>query len=80
MLQDIRDNAQSTVAKVIVGLIVLTFALFGVDSIVGGFGGEPEVAVVNGNEIKEIEFLRAVDIKRRQNFGANGRKCRPNAH
>lgn len=78
MLQDIRDNAQSTVAKVIVGLIVLTFALFGVDSIVGGFGGDPEVAVVNGNDIKEIEFLRAVDIKKRQILNQMGENADPN--
>ncbi|UZE94666.1 SurA N-terminal domain-containing protein [Alkalimarinus alittae] len=77
MLQDIRDNAQSTVAKVIVGLIVLTFALFGVDSIVGGFGGEPEVAVVNGNDIKETDFLRAVDIKKRQILGQMGEDADP---
>ncbi len=77
MLQDIRDNAQGTVAKVIVGLIVLTFALFGVDSIVGGFGGEPEVAVVNGNDIKEIEFLRAVDIKKRQILNQMGENADP---
>ena len=77
MLQDIRDNAQSTVAKVIVGLIVLTFALFGVDSIVGGFGGEPEVATVNGSDIKETEFLRAVDIKKRQILNQMGEGADP---
>ncbi|MFD2230517.1 SurA N-terminal domain-containing protein [Alkalimarinus sediminis] len=77
MLQDIRDNAQSTVAKVIVGLIVLTFALFGVDSIVGGFGGEPEVAVVNDNEIKEIDFVRAVEVKRRQILNQMGENADP---
>ena len=77
MLQDIRDNSQGTVAKVIVGLIVLTFALFGVDSIVGGFGGEPEVAVVNGTDIKESEFLRAVDIKKRQILNQMGQNADP---
>ncbi len=77
MLQDIRDNSQGTAAKVIVGLIVLTFALFGVDSILGGFGGEPEVAVVNGSDIKEIEFLRAVDIKKRQILNQMGQNADP---
>lgn len=77
MLQDIRDNSQGTAAKVIVGLIVLTFALFGVDSILGGFGGEPEVAVVNGTDIKESEFLRAVDIKKRQILNQMGQNADP---
>ena len=29
MLQDIRDNSQGVIAKVIIGLIVAIFALFG---------------------------------------------------
>ena len=51
MLQNIRKNSQGTVAKMIVGLIVVVFALFGVESIVGGIGGDPEVATVNGDDI-----------------------------
>lgn len=66
MLQDIRDNSQGTIAKVIVGLIVVTFALFGAESLVGSLGGDPELAVVNGEEISQIEFAKAVDFKRRQ--------------
>ncbi|ARU56309.1 parvulin-like peptidyl-prolyl isomerase [Oleiphilus messinensis] len=78
MLQDIRDNAQGTIAKVIVGLIVITFALFGVESIVGGLGGEPEVATVNGEEITEVEFNRAVELDRRQILSRMGENADPN--
>ncbi|PID41535.1 MAG: parvulin peptidyl-prolyl isomerase [Proteobacteria bacterium] len=77
MLQKIRDNAQSTIAKVIVGLIVVTFALFGVESIIGGLGGEPEVAEVNGEEITEYEFLREVELKRRQVINQMGGNVDP---
>jgi peptidyl-prolyl cis-trans isomerase D len=56
MLQDIRDNSQGVVAKVIIGLIVAVFALFGVDSIIGGFTTAPPVAEVNGEEISEIQL------------------------
>lgn len=66
MLQDIRKSSQGTVAKIIVGLIIVTFALFGVESIVGSIGGEPEVAEVNGEGIPESSFQRAVAIKKRQ--------------
>ena len=66
MLQDLRKSTQGTTAKVVVGLIVVTFALFGVESIVGGMGGEPEVAEVNGEAIVESEYARAVEGKRRQ--------------
>ncbi len=77
MLQKIRDNSQSTIAKVIVGLIVVTFALFGVESIIGGIGGDPEVAEVNGESITEYEFLREVELKRRQILNQMGDRADP---
>ena len=66
MLQDVRKSMQGTTAKVIVWLIAGTFALFGVESIVGGIGGEPEVAEVNGEGIAQSEFAIAVERKKRQ--------------
>ncbi len=77
MLQDIRNNSQSTAAKVVVGLIVVTFALFGVESIVGGLGGEPEVAVVNGEEITTSSYERAVESRRRQIIAQMGANADP---
>lgn len=56
MLQDIRDNSQGVIVKVIVGLIVAVFALFGVESIIGGFTTVPPVAEVNGEEISENQL------------------------
>lgn len=66
MLQDIRDNAQSTIAKVIVGLLIISLSIWGMDAIIGGFSGEPEVATVNGNDITEREFLRTVQLETQQ--------------
>ena len=56
MLQDIRDNSQGVIAKVIIGLIVAVFVLFGADSIIGGFVSAPPVAEVNGEEIYEAQL------------------------
>ena len=77
MLQNIRKNSQGTAAKMIVGLIVVVFALFGVESIVGGIGGEPEVATVNGEEVLQSDFLRAVEGKRRQILSQMGDAADP---
>jgi peptidyl-prolyl cis-trans isomerase D len=77
MLQDIRNNSQGTVAKIIVGVIVVVFALFGAESIVGGLSGEPEVATVNGEGITERNFLRAVEGKRRQILAQMGERADP---
>ena len=56
MLQDIRDNSQGVIAKVIIGFIVAIFALFGVDSIMNGFITSPPVAEINGEEVSEAQL------------------------
>jgi peptidyl-prolyl cis-trans isomerase D len=56
MLQDIRDNSQGIIAKVIIGLIVAIFVLFGAESIIGGFVAAPSVGTVNGEEITESQL------------------------
>ncbi|MDX1552376.1 MAG: SurA N-terminal domain-containing protein [Marinobacter sp.] len=63
MLQDIRENAQGTIAKIIIGLLIVSLSIWGMDAIVGGFSGEPEVATVNGDDITEREYLRVVQIE-----------------
>ncbi|MCG2580792.1 MAG: SurA N-terminal domain-containing protein [Marinobacter sp.] len=63
MLQDIRENAQGTIAKIIIGLLIVSLSIWGMDAIVGGFSGEPEVATVNGEDITEREFLRVVQME-----------------
>ncbi len=65
MLQSIRDRSRSWGAKIIIGAIVVTMALFGIDSLVGLFtGGPDEVAEVNGEPITrrllEMEVQRAI--------------------
>jgi peptidyl-prolyl cis-trans isomerase D len=53
MLQDIRENSQGTIAKIIIGLLIVSLSIWGMDAIIGGFSGEPEVATVNGEDITE---------------------------
>ncbi|KMQ74813.1 SurA N-terminal domain-containing protein [Marinobacter subterrani] len=63
MLQDIRENAQGTIAKIIIGVLIVSLSIWGMDAIIGGFTGEPEVATVNGEDIPEREFLRVVQLE-----------------
>ncbi|WP_425220565.1 SurA N-terminal domain-containing protein [Pseudomonas sp.] len=66
MLQTMRDNAQSWVAKVIVGVIVLIFALTGWESI-SRFTSDAETAAeVNGQAISKLELEQAVALQKRQ--------------
>lgn len=72
MLQNIRDNSQGTIAKIIVGFIIVTFALFGIESIVALGNSESAPVTVNGIDIEEMEILRLVEMQKnrfRQQFG-----------
>lgn len=57
MLQTIRDHAQGVIVWTIVGLIIITFALFGLSSYLSG-SSKSYIASINGVEIDENEFRR----------------------
>lgn len=65
MLQNIRDNAQGTMAKVIIAIIIIPFALFGIEGLFGS-GGADEVATINGEEVSELELRQAIELQRRR--------------
>jgi peptidyl-prolyl cis-trans isomerase D len=72
MLQNIRDNSQGIIAKVIIGFIIITFSLFGIESIVALGSSDSAPATVNGLAIEEVEILRLVEMQKnrfRQQFG-----------
>ena len=56
MLQDIREKSLGMIGKVIIGVIIAVFALFGVESIIGGFTQPPSVANVNGEDITQFQL------------------------
>lgn len=65
MLQSMRQGAQSTTAKIIIGLIVLSFAAFGLETLLPGGAGS-SVAEVNGEEISPFALQEAVTQQKRQ--------------
>ncbi|MFT2097675.1 SurA N-terminal domain-containing protein [Marinomonas sp. 2405UD66-6] len=77
MLQDIRDKSQGIVVKIIVGFIVVTFALFGVDALVTSFNSSETVAEVDGVEITRTELLQSAETQRRQLISMMGGQIRP---
>ncbi|MFT4520216.1 MAG: peptidyl-prolyl cis-trans isomerase D [Halioglobus sp.] len=76
MLQDIRQNVKGTAAKVIVGIIVLSFSLFGIESILLG-GGSNAIAEVNGEEVTPQELQRSLDSQRRRLISMMGENLDP---
>ena len=60
MLEKIRNNTQSTFAKVILGIIIVPFALFGIDSYLSSSGSNVWVAKVNGESIGLQSYQNAL--------------------
>ncbi len=60
MLEAIRSRAQGWIVKVILGLIVVTFALFGIESYMSGSGKDPVVAEVGGSGVTRQELVREI--------------------
>ncbi len=65
MLEKIRENSQGLVAKIILGFIILTFALAGISSYLGG-SVDVSSAVVNGEEITKASYTQAYQSQRRR--------------
>ena len=76
MLQNIRDNIQGVVAKVIIAIIIVPFAIFGIESLVGS-GGTTAVAKVNGDKISEVELQQTMNVQKRQMMAMMGENVRP---
>ncbi|MCZ6895518.1 MAG: SurA N-terminal domain-containing protein [Gammaproteobacteria bacterium] len=66
MLQKMRDSAQSWVARLIAGVIILVLTVFGFGAFSFFTAGEPVAAKVNGDEISQNELARAAE--RRKNM------------
>ncbi|HEY3698390.1 MAG TPA: SurA N-terminal domain-containing protein [Spongiibacteraceae bacterium] len=77
MLQKFRDNMQGIVTKVIIGFIVVSFAIFGIETLIGN-SGPTEVAKVNGDKIAEGELQQAIAVQKRQLLATMGDNVQPN--
>lgn len=76
MLQDIRKSTQGTAAKVVIGLIVISFAGFGLQSILVD-GGRGSVGEVNGETITPNEFNLAMNTQQRRLISMMGENFDP---
>jgi peptidyl-prolyl cis-trans isomerase D len=58
MLDSIRQGVSSWVIKILLGLLILSFAVWGIGDIFIGSGANPAVATVGGKEISTDQFIR----------------------
>ena len=66
MLQTIRDNSKGVVAGILVGCLVIIFALSGAEALFSGSSRSGEVVSVDGESITENEVAREIYRQRQQ--------------
>ncbi len=66
MLQDFRDNLKGSAKIVLVAIIIVPFALFGVDAIFLSGSSVEEAASVNGETITELRLQQSVALQKQQ--------------
>ena len=66
MLQSIREHTQGWIAGIIISIIILTFALWGIHSYFEGGGNNSTVAEVNGVAISKNQLAGSYERLRRQ--------------
>lgn len=76
-IQSIRDNSQSLMVKFIIGIIVISFAFFGVDAIVGFSSDSNKVATVNGTDINNVQLAQAESFMTQQILAQMGDRADP---
>jgi peptidyl-prolyl cis-trans isomerase D len=79
MLQKMRENAQGWAAKIIIGLLIVTMALFGFGAFDFFSQANPVVASVDGHDIEENELAVAVERQRQRIIAQLGPDADPSA-
>lgn len=76
MLQNIRDRLTGPFVWFIVGIIVIPFAFFGIETF-GGGGGDPTVVKVGDQKITQSQFRAGYDQRMQQLQALMGENFRP---
>ena len=76
MLQNIRDNTQGAMAKIIIAIICIPFVLFGIDSLFGQRGVN-SIAEVNGEKITAQDLGEEVFLQKRRLLAQMGDNVDP---
>ncbi len=65
MLEALRRGASTWIAKILIGLLVISFAVWGVSDIFSG-PGQAELILVGEEAVSQEEYQRAVQLEQRQ--------------
>lgn len=72
MLQHLRDNSRGVISFILIGFLVIIFALTGVEALFNWDTSANQAAKVNGETITEMDVARAVGMQKQQMLNAYG--------
>jgi peptidyl-prolyl cis-trans isomerase D len=72
MLQNIRDNSRGIISYILIGILVLFFAISGIEALFNWNMNADEAASVNGEKITKISLERAIANQKQQMINTYG--------
>lgn len=72
MLQHLRDNSRGVISFILIGFLVIIFALTGVEALFNWDTSANQAAKVNGETITEMDVARAVGMQKQQMLNVYG--------
>ena len=77
MLQHLRDNSRGVISFILIGFLVIIFALTGVEALFNWDSSANQAAKVNGETITEMDVARAIGMQKQQMLNAYGDQIPP---
>jgi peptidyl-prolyl cis-trans isomerase D len=77
MLQKMRDHSQSTATKILLGLLIIVFTMFGFGAFEAFIKSDPPAAKVNGTNITRAQLAIETERQKQQILAQMGDKANP---
>jgi peptidyl-prolyl cis-trans isomerase D len=72
MLQNLRDNSRGVISFILIGFLVIIFALTGVEALFNWDTSANQAAKVNGEQVTEMDVARAIGMQKQQMLNTYG--------
>lgn len=72
MLQHLRDNSRGVISFILIGFLVIIFALTGVEALFNWDASANQAAKVNGETVTEMDVARAIGAQKQQMLNTYG--------
>lgn len=77
MLQNLRDNSRGVISFILIGFLVIIFALTGVEALFNWDTSANQAAKVNGEQVTEMDVARAIGMQKQQMLNTYGDQIPP---